>query len=97
MCAIKNTLPIQNLIGSVLLADEVPMFGLPRRKDYMIDKLGSFTTNIVAEIGRKLVEKGLFSEDEMQEILHKAVSKTAQEQQQEKEMKVCNSNYTNIN
>ena len=97
MCAIRNTLPIQNLIGSVLLADEVPMFGLPRRKDYMIDKLGSFTTNIVAEIGRKLVEKGLFSEDEMQEILHKAVSKTAQEQQQEKEMKVCNSNYTNIN
>ena len=97
MCAIRNTLPIQNLIGSVLLADEVPMFGLPRRKDYMINKLGSFTTNIVAEIGRKLVEKGLFSEDEMQEILHKAVSKTAQEQQQEKEMKVCNSNYTNIN
>ena len=97
MCAIRNTLPIQNLIGSVLLADEVPMFGLLRRKDYMIDKLGSFTTNIVAEIGRKLVEKGLFSEDEMQEILHKAVSKTAQEQQQEKEMKVCNSNYTNIN
>ena len=62
----------------------------------MINKLGSFTTNIVAEIGRKLVEKGLFSEDEMQEILHKAVSKTAQEQQQQKE-KVCNSNYTNIN
>ena len=97
MCAIRNTLPIQNLIGFALLANEVPMFGLPRRKDYMIDKLGSFTTNIVAEIGRKLVEKGLFSDDEMQEILHKAVSKTAQEQQQQKEMKVCNSNYTNIN
>ena len=90
-------MPIQNLIGSVLLADEVPMFGLPRRKDYMIDKLGSFTANFVAELGKKLVEKGLFSDDEMQEILHKAVSKTAQEQQQQKEMKVCNSNYTNIN
>tara|TARA_R110002020_G_scaffold462246_1_gene681691 strand:+ start:280 stop:573 length:294 start_codon:yes stop_codon:yes gene_type:complete len=97
MCATRSTLPIQNLIGSVLLADEVPMFGLPRRKDYMIDKLGSFTANFVAELGKKLVEKGLFSDDEMQEILHKAVSKTAQEQQQQKEMKVCNSNYTNIN
>ena len=92
-------MPTQNLIGFALLANEVPMFGLPRRKDYMIDKLGSFTANFVAELGKKLVEKGLLSNDEMQEILHKAVSKTAQEQQQqqEKEMKVCNSNYTNIN
>ena len=63
----------------------------------MVDKIGSLTTNFVAELGKKLVEKGLFSEDEMQGILHKAVSKTAQEQQQEKEMKVCNTNYTNIN
>ena len=63
----------------------------------MVDRLGNLTTNIVAEIGRKLVDKGLFSEDEMQEILHKAVAKTAQDHQQEKEMKVCNTNYTNIN
>ena len=62
----------------------------------MIDKLGSFTTNLVAELGWKLVEKGVLSEDEMQEILNKAVSKTAQ-QQKEKEIKVCNLNYTNIN
>ena len=41
MCATRNTLPIQNLIGFVLLADEVPMFGLPRRKDKYVSKKGS--------------------------------------------------------
>ena len=97
MCATRSTLPIQNLIGSVLLADEVPMFGLPRRKDYMIDKLGSFTANFVAELGKKLVKKGVFTHAEMQEILSDSLNETAKQQQQEKEMKVCNSNYTNIN
>ena len=87
-------MPIQNLIGSALLADEVPMFDLPRRKDYMIDKLGSFTANFVAELGKKLIEKGVFTQAEMQEILADSLNETAKQQ---KEMKVCNSNYTNIN
>jgi len=62
----------------------------------MTYKLGNLTTNIVAEIGIKLVAKGLFSDDEMQEVLEKAVVKTAKEQQQ-KEMKVCNSTYSQMN
>ena len=63
----------------------------------MVDRLGSFTTNFVAELGIKLVKKGVFTEKEMNDILRNAAIKTAQEQQQEKEMKVCNMNYTNIN
>tara|TARA_Y100000401_G_C8261433_1_gene193528 strand:+ start:152 stop:343 length:192 start_codon:yes stop_codon:yes gene_type:complete len=63
----------------------------------MTYKLGNLTTNIVAEIGIKLVAKGLFSDDEMQEVLEKAVVKTAKEQQQQKEMKVCNSTYSQMN
>ena len=63
----------------------------------MVDKLGSFTANFVAELGKKLVEKGVFTQAEMQEILSDSLNETAKQQQQEKEMKVCNSNYTNIN
>jgi polyhydroxyalkanoate synthesis regulator phasin len=61
----------------------------------MVDKLGSFTANFVAELGKKLIEKGVFTQDEMQKILADAINETAK-QQQEKE-KVCNSNYTSIN
>ena len=63
----------------------------------MVDKLGSFTANFVAELGKKLIEKGVFNQAEMQEIVADAISETAKQQQEEREMKVCNSNYTNIN
>ena len=63
----------------------------------MVDKLGSFTANFVLELGKKLIEKGVFNQAEMQEIVADAISETAKQQQEEREMKVCNSNYTNIN
>ena len=63
----------------------------------MVDKLGSFTANFILELGKKLIEKGVFNQAEMQEIVADAISETAKQQQKEKEMKVCNSNYTNIN
>ena len=63
----------------------------------MVDKLGSFTANFILELGKKLIEKGVFNQAEMQEIVADAISETAKQQQEEREMKVCNSNYTNIN
>ena len=62
----------------------------------MIDKLGTFTSNFVAELGKKLVEKGVMTNEEMQEVLTDSLNETAKQQQEERE-KVCNSNYTNIN
>ena len=62
----------------------------------MINKLGTFTSNFVAELGKKLVEKGVMTNGEMQEILTNAFDETSKQQQEERK-KVCNSNYTNIN
>ena len=62
----------------------------------MIDKLGTFTSNFVAELGKKLVEKGVMTNEEMQEVLTDSLNETAKHQQEERK-KVCNSNYTNIN
>ena len=62
----------------------------------MIDILGTFTSNFVAELGKKLVEKGVMTNEEMQEVLTDSLNETAKQQQEERK-KVCNSNYTNIN
>ena len=56
----------------------------------MVDKLGSFTANFVLELGKKLIETGVFNQAEMQEIVADAISETAKQQQEEREMKVCN-------
>ena len=56
-----------------------------------MEQIGNLTTNIVLEIGKKLVDKGILTNEEMQNILANALDITAQGQQQEKrEEVVCN-------
>ena len=49
-----------------------------------MEQIGNLTTNIVLEIGKKLVAKGVLTDEEMQDILANALDNTAQGQQQEK-------------
>ena len=57
-----------------------------------MEQIGNLTTNIVLEIGKKLVAKGVLTDEEMQDILANALDNTAQGQQQEKreEAVICN-------
>ena len=64
----------------------------------MVDKLGTFTTALVGQIGKKLVDKGVLTQEEMDEILNDACEETYRIQQKRREeMSVCNTHYTNIN
>ena len=59
-----------------------------------MEQIGNLTTNIVLEIGKKLVAKGIMTNEEMQEILANALDNTYQGQQKEKTVEVvCNQNY----
>ena len=56
-----------------------------------MEQIGNLTTNIVLEIGKKLVDKGVLTNEEMQEILANALDNTYQGQQKEKTVEVvCN-------
>ena len=57
----------------------------------MVDKLGTFTTALVGQIGKKLVDKGVLTQEEMDEILNDACEETYRIQQKRREeMSVCN-------
>ena len=55
----------------------------------MVDKLGTFTANFINELGKKLVEKGIMTNAEMQEIITVARNETDKQQKKQKE-KECN-------
>ena len=54
-------------------------------------QIGNLTTNIVLEIGKKLVDKGVLTNEEMQNILANALDNTQMQQPKKREeVVVCN-------
>ena len=56
-----------------------------------MEQIGNLTTNIVLEIGKKLVAKGVLTDEEMQDILANALDNTQMQQPKKREeVVVCN-------
>ena len=56
-----------------------------------MEQIGNLTTNIVLEIGKKLVAKGIMTNEEMQDILANALDNTQMQQPKKREeVVICN-------
>jgi len=56
-----------------------------------MEQIGNLTTNIVLEIGKKLVDKGVLTNEEMQDILANALdNKQMQQYEKKEEVVICN-------
>ena len=63
----------------------------------MVDKLGTFTANFINELGKKLVEKGIMTNAEMQEIITVARNETDKQQKKQKEKEGSDTKDSNSN
>ena len=72
MSATRSTLPIHDLTGSVLLANEALTLGSlhETKGELMPETIGQILPRIVYKIGLELVKKGIMTQEEFLQILY---------------------------